>query len=126
MYHPLVYMTAKCNNGPSCKNRSRFCAFYHTEAERVEAEKNREDLLRKLNRHKTKRSASSSQPIPSKWNTEHSTITNAANATANASQKHAKPTKSSISGPNGSTDSSRPSTTPSVCSVNFTNFLLAT
>merc|ERR1712137_685006 len=40
MYHPLVYMTAHCNNGASCKNR--FCAFYHNEIERTDAKKMRE------------------------------------------------------------------------------------
>jgi len=73
MYHPLVYMTAKCNNGPSCKNRSRFCAFYHTEGERVESERNREELLRKLNRQKSKRTSVPSVPPTTapKWNTEN-------------------------------------------------------
>ena len=74
MYHPLVYMTAKCNNGPQCKNRSRFCAFYHTESERMEAERNREDLLRKINRAKaSKRSTTPTppdKPIQSKWVTD--------------------------------------------------------
>lgn len=65
MYHPLVYMTAKCNNGPQCKNRSRFCAFYHTEAERIEAERNRESLLQKINRGKMIKRQPSAPPSPS-------------------------------------------------------------
>jgi len=67
MYHPLVYMTAKCNYGTSCKNRSRFCAFYHTEAERIESEKNREDLLKKLKRQKSAKRTTAPEAVPSKW-----------------------------------------------------------
>lgn len=77
MYHPLVYMTAKCNNGPSCKNRARFCAFYHTEAERIESERNREELLKKLNRTKLAAAKRPTTPTPqtstvgSKWSSEN-------------------------------------------------------
>src|SRR3990167_2096990 len=48
MYHPFVYMTAECKNGSNCPNR--FCAFFHSEQERKNAETNRAELLKKLQR----------------------------------------------------------------------------
>ena len=108
MYHPLVYMTAKCNNGPQCKNRSRFCAFYHTEAERIEAERNRESLIQKINRGKMiKRQATapsspsishstSDKPVQSQWaiNGEGPTVVEKLKAQAKAeSQLKSEPSQ---------------------------------
>lgn len=94
MYHPLVYMTAKCNNGPSCKNRCRFCAFYHTEAERIESEKNREELLRKLNRTKAAKRPSTppaqTSTSTTKWSSENMNLAGARDISNEIKQKSTK------------------------------------